>query len=133
MNYQKAGFWKNDTEDQAHRRLSKQTITARRFRVISPELCRGIVRNWMRQHGRVGRSNLKRLFRQILEHQQGVELLPGLYMQLDLRQSTQDSIFWFYEEVEPALQWAIRTLLPVGGTFFDVGANVGLLGLLAIH
>jgi FkbM family methyltransferase len=87
----------------------------------------------MMQHGRVGRSKVKRLFRRILEPEQQVEIVSGLRMQLDLRRSTQDSIFWFYEEVEPALQWAIRTLLPVGGTFCDVGANAGLMGLLAIH
>jgi len=31
------------------------------------------------------------------------------------------------------LQWAIKTLLSMGGAFVDCGANAGLMGLLAIH
>ncbi len=31
------------------------------------------------------------------------------------------------------MQWAIKSLLPLEGTFFDVGANAGLMGLLAAY
>ncbi|MDT7041796.1 FkbM family methyltransferase [Candidatus Nitronereus thalassa] len=64
---------------------------------------------------------------------QVVEIKPGLRLSVDLRIANQNSLFWFFEETEPALQWAIRTLLPTDGTFFDVGANAGLMGLLAAY
>lgn len=85
------------------------------------------------KHGRVGRSKVKRIFRLMMDPCQVVELKPGLRISVDLRIANQDSLFWFFEETEPALQWAIRTLLPIEGTFFDVGANAGLMGLLAAH
>ncbi len=40
-------------------------------------------------------------------------------------------IFWWFEEQEPALQYYIRRLLPVGARFLDVGAAHGIIGLLA--
>ena len=54
-------------------------------------------------------------------------------MALDLTKSNQRGLFWFHEMTEPGLQWAIRTLLPVGGTMVDCGANAGFMGLLALH
>ena len=54
-------------------------------------------------------------------------------MELDLSKSNQRSIFWFHEETEPALQWAIGQILPRWGRFVDCGANVGLMGMLALH
>ena len=87
----------------------------------------------MFKRGRLWRAKMKLGFRQILDSEQVVELVPGFKMQLDLKIANQDSIFWFFEETEPALQWAIKHLFPLGGRFLDVGANVGLLGLLAIY
>lgn len=99
--------------------------------IISPEKSRSVIRNWMLKRMRIGRSKMKKLFRLMIDPEQIVEIKPGLRLSLDLRIANQDSIFWFFEETEPALQWLIKKLLPEGGTFFDVGANVGLMGLLA--
>ena len=57
---------------------------------------------------------------------------PGCHMRLDLLKKNQRNIFFAREEYEPALQWAMQNLLPLGGTMVDCGANVGLFGLLAI-
>jgi len=99
--------------------------------MLSQKFCRTVIRNWMMKHGRVGRSKMKRVFRLMMDPHQVVELQAGLHISVDLRIANQYSLFWFFEETEPALQWAIRTLLPREGTFFDVGANAGLMGLLA--
>ena len=101
--------------------------------MISQQFCRQGVRHWLLQRGRIGRSKAKAFFRVFLNPEQTVEIMPGLRMAVDLRIANQDSIFWFYEETEPALQWAIRHLFPIGGVFFDVGANAGLMGLLAAY
>ena len=79
------------------------------------------------------RGKAKKAFRKFLDPEQEAELMPGFKMQVDLRISQQSSIFWFLEETEPSLQWAIKHLFPLRGTFIDVGANAGLLGLLAIY
>lgn len=94
---------------------------------------RRLIRNYFFQRGRMGRSTLKKLLRPMLPGDQRVELEHGFVMDLDITRSNQEFIFWFYEELESSLQWAIRTLLPVGGTLVDCGANAGLMGLLAIH
>ena len=99
--------------------------------MLSQHFCRKVIRNWMMKRGRVGRSKMKRVFRLMMDPCQVVELKPGLRISVDLRIANQDSLFWFFEETEPALQWAMRTLLPIECTFFDVGANAGLMGLLA--
>ena len=101
--------------------------------ILSPDLLRGVIRNWLMRRGRVGRSKMKRLMRFLLDSYQVVELKPGLRIGVDLCKANQNSIFWFFEETEPALQWAIKTLLPSGGIFFDIGANAGLMGLLAAY
>jgi len=48
-----------------------------------------------------------------------------------LSKGNQDGIFWEDGDAEVPLYWAIRELMPVGGTFVDCGANCGLMGLLA--
>jgi FkbM family methyltransferase len=98
-----------------------------------PQLARGLVRNYMFQRTRVGRSTLKKLLRPLIPQHQIVELKPGLCMHLDLEKTNHDFLFWFYEEHESSLQWAIKTLLPQKGTFVDCGANLGLMGMLALH
>ena len=82
---------------------------------------------------RVGRSRLKKLLLPLLPSHQILELEPGFSMELDLSKTNHEFLFWFYEEHESSLQWAIQNLLPKGGTFVDCGANLGLMGLLAIH
>ena len=94
---------------------------------------RWVIRNWLFRRGRVGRSKARRVFNFLLGPQEVVEVAPGLKLALDLRKNIQESAFWFFEEVEPALQWTIKHLLPVGGVFIDVGANIGLMGLLAAY
>src|SRR3990167_4530307 len=98
-----------------------------------PLLARSFIRNYLFGCSRIGRSRFKKIFRPFLPSHQKVQFENGLWMDLDLEQSNQEFIFWFYEELESSLQWAIKTLLPVGGTFVDCGANAGLMGLLAIH
>lgn len=91
-------------------------------------LCRSTIRNFPFWH-----SSLKRIFKKVLPSRNIIIIKSSLQMIVDHTRSNQNSIYWFYEETEPALQWAIRTLLPIGGRFVDCGANIGLMGLLAIH
>ncbi len=63
--------------------------------------------------------------------QQEVRLRSGLKMALDLSRGNQRGIFWDDGDSEVHLYWAIRELVPLGGTFLDCGANCGLMGLLA--
>jgi len=98
-----------------------------------PLLARSFIRNYLFSCSRMGRSRFKKLFRRFLPAHQKVQFENGLWMDLDLSQSNQEFIFWFYEELESSLQWAIKNLSPVEGTFVDCGANTGLMGLLAIH
>jgi FkbM family methyltransferase len=92
-----------------------------------------MVRNYLFKKARVGRSTFKKFLKPFLSHHQTVLLEPGFLMQLDLSKSNHEFLFWFYEEHEASLQWAIKTLLPEGGTFLDCGANLGLMGTLAIY
>lgn len=94
---------------------------------------RTLIRNYCGRKYRFGRSRLKWLLRKTLPVLQTVTLCDGLKMKLDITKSNQDFIFWFYEEIEPSLQWAINNLFPIDGVFVDCGANCGLFGLLAIH
>lgn len=83
---------------------------------------------------RAGRSKVKRLLGRLIEDRQVVaDLEPGLKLALDLDKGLQNFFFWFPEEYEPALQWSIRNLLPLGGSFVDCGSNTGLFGLYAVH
>jgi len=62
---------------------------------------------------------------------QEVTLHSGLKMRVDLESTVQSTIFWYDGDMEPQLSWAIRELLPVGGTMVDCGANCGYAGLEA--
>jgi FkbM family methyltransferase len=96
---------------------------------------RRFIRNYGFQRFRHGRSKVRRFLAKFMRPQQVVELQPGLKLALrlknDRKQFSQDRVFWFHEEYEPALQWALQNLIPVGGTMLDVGANAGLMGFLA--
>jgi FkbM family methyltransferase len=96
---------------------------------------RRFIRNYGFQRFRHGRGKIRRLLARFMRSQQVVELQPGLRLALrlknDRKQFSQDRVFWFHEEYEPALQWALQNLIPVGGTMLDVGANAGLMGFLA--
>lgn len=91
------------------------------------------LRWYARQALRPGRSHLKRLARWIWGSQRLREVYPGLLMQLNLQLFDQEKLHYFAEECEPALQWLVHRLLPIGGCFVDVGANAGFFGLLALH
>ncbi len=53
-------------------------------------------------------------------------------LRLDLSRGNQRRIFWAHEGYEPALQWALRELLPEDSSVVDCGANAGLMGFLAL-
>lgn len=83
---------------------------------------------------RAGRSKLKKVLNRLISDRQvEATLEPGLKLGLDLDKGLQNFFFWFPEEYEPALQWSIRNLLPLGGSFMDCGSNTGLFGLYAVH
>jgi FkbM family methyltransferase len=96
---------------------------------------RRFVRNYGFQRFRHGRSKVRRFLARFMRSEQVVEIQPGLRLVLrlknDRRQFSQDRVFWFHEEYEPSLQWALQNLIPLGGTMLDVGANAGLMGFLA--
>src|SRR5438046_2176227 len=60
-----------------------------------------------------------------------LRLRSKLRLQLDRIKENQNTIFWQDGDIEVQLYWAIRELMPLGGTFVDCGANCGLMGLLA--
>lgn len=80
---------------------------------------------------RVGHSFIRRLGDRLLAQRQVIGLRSGLKLDLDLTKGNQNAIFWHDGEVDLRQSWAIRTLIPVGGTVIDCGANCGLMGLLA--
>lgn len=93
-----------------------------------------IIRSFTTIQVRTGRSKLKKLLNGfIADRHVEATLEPGLKLALDLNKGLQNFFFWFPEEYEPALQWSIRNLLPLGGTFVDCGSNTGLFGLYAVH
>ena len=96
-------------------------------------IARSFIRNYMFGRTRLGRSTCKKLLLPLLPQWQQVELEAGLSMYLDLSKTNHQFLFWFYEEHESSLQWAIKTLFPSKGIFIDCGANLGLMGLLAIY
>ncbi len=63
--------------------------------MVSQKFCRKVIRNWLMQRGRVGRSKMKRVFRFMMNPCQVVELKPGLRISVDLQIANQDSLFWF--------------------------------------
>jgi len=101
--------------------------------MITPRFARSFIRSYGFERTKVLRSKFRRLFDRFLDRTQDVELARGLRMRLNMDIDRQNFVFWYYEEEEPQLQWVIRTLLPVGGTMVDCGANFGLFGTLAMH
>jgi len=95
---------------------------------------KSIIRSLTSIQVRTGRSKLRKLFNRLIADRQVVaDLEPGLKLGLDLDKGLQNFFFWFPEEYEPALQWSINNLMPLGGTFMDCGSNTGLFGLYAVH
>jgi FkbM family methyltransferase len=94
-------------------------------------------RRWIRGYGferiRLFRSKFKQLLAAGLAQEQEIEVIKGLKLYLDLKNSRQAFTFWHHEEDEAALQWVIRTLLPVGAAMIDCGANFGWFGMYAMH
>lgn len=90
-----------------------------------------ILRCWRSSPIRIGHVGLRRLFERTMPHRQSLTVAPGISMELDLSRHNQGTLYWFNDHEEPALQWAIRTLLPLGGTFVDCGANNRLMSLVA--
>ncbi len=92
-------------------------------------ICRQFIRNYP---VRAGRSHLKRVLQKTMPCKvKNVEVLPNIFMNLDLRRYNQNYIFWFAEECEAGLQYCLTRFLPPFGTFVDIGANVGLFSLFA--
>lgn len=107
---------------------------------MKSESIRALVRSYGQLQFRSGRSKLRRwLSSRMLESHPIIELLPSLRMKFDLRHRGSkkylppELLFWFHEEWEPALQWAIRNLVPLGGEVVDCGANTGIFGFLACY
>jgi FkbM family methyltransferase len=96
---------------------------------------RRFIRNYGCFSWRHGRSRMRRFLAKFMRSEQVVELQPGwrltLQLKNDRRQFSQDRVFWFHEEYEPSLQWALQQLIPIGGRMMDVGANAGLMGFTA--
>lgn len=95
------------------------------------EFRKKILRSWRGSPLRVGHVGLRRMFERTLPRRQSLVVAPGIVMPLDISKHNQGTLYWYGDHEEPALQWAIRNLLPVGGTFVDCGANNGFMSLLA--
>jgi len=95
------------------------------------DLARHAYRSYRNGRVTVGHSLLRRALGAVVGTQQEVRLRSGLRMALDLSRGNQQGIFWDDGDSEVHLYWAIRELVPLGGTFLDCGANCGLMGLLA--
>lgn len=80
---------------------------------------------------RVGHSFIRRVGDRLLAQRQVISLRSGLKLDLDLTKGNQNAIFWHDGDVDLRQSWAIRTLIPLGGTVIDCGANCGLMGLMA--
>jgi FkbM family methyltransferase len=96
-----------------------------------PELARRFYRKYRNGNIRVGYLLIRRSLERVIAKRQVIQLRSGLKMDLDLTKGNQSGIFWEDGDAEVPLTWAIRELVPVGGTFVDCGANCGLMGLLA--
>ncbi len=92
---------------------------------------RHFFRNYRNGRVRIGHSFIRRLVGPLLGQHQEIQLRSGLKLSLDMTKGNQNAIFWHDGDVDVRLYWAVRELLPVGGTFIDCGANCGLMGLLA--
>lgn len=95
---------------------------------MNPNRARRILRGWPFKGGQ---SELKRLLSVFLPQQIGaIDIVPGLRLFLATYQQS-GRIFWWFEEIEAALQFYIAHFLPSEGRVIDVGAQSGLLGMWA--
>jgi FkbM family methyltransferase len=96
---------------------------------ISPGKARDTVRAYPFKKGQSElKKALARLFRQ--DRTCDIPTVDGLKLHLPNYRGHK-RIFWWFEEVEAALQFYIRRFLPVGAHVIDVGAASGIIGLLA--
>lgn len=81
---------------------------------------------------KAGQSELKKFYSRFFDKDESIVIstVEGLKLHLD---NYKDNVrlFWWFEEVEAALQFYVRHFLPVGGRMLDVGASSGVIGLLA--
>lgn len=87
-----------------------------------------MVRNWP---VKMGQSELKKLLSLFLPRDiKFIDIVPGLRLYIPAYKHSA-RIFWWFEEIEAALQFYMAHFLPFGGRVIDVGAHSGLLGLWA--
>jgi len=80
---------------------------------------------------KTGQSELKKLFSVFLRDAIGpIEIVQGLTLHISSYRES-GRIFWWFEEIEAALQFYIAHYVPVCGRVVDVGASAGILGLWA--
>jgi hypothetical protein len=78
-----------------------------------------------------GQSELKKFLKFMVgERIEPIEVVPGLRLSLD-GLSKNSRIFWWYEEIEAALQYFLSHYLPFEGRMIDCGSATGIIGLLA--
>jgi hypothetical protein len=97
--------------------------------MLSTEKARAVLRDYPFKKGR---SELKKALAALFPQDEPcvITTVDGLRLALpDYRRNTR--IFWWFEEIEPSLQFYIRRFVPAGGHVIDVGANSGIIGLLA--
>ncbi len=94
-------------------------------------LLRRMFRAYRNNIAPVGHAVMRRAFQAMLARHQVVTLRNGIRLQVDLERVVQHSLFWLDGDMEPRLEWAVRELMPIGGTCVDCGANCGYIGLLA--
>jgi len=97
--------------------------------LLSTEQARAVLRDYPFKKGR---SELKKALARLFAQDEPciITTVEGLRLALpDYRRNTR--IFWWFEEIEPPLQFYVRRFLPASGHVIDVGANSGIIGLLA--
>lgn len=95
---------------------------------MHPNRARQIVRGWP---FKTGQSELKRILSLFLCQEVGpIDIVPGLKLHVTSYRR-EGRLFWWFEEIEAALQFYVARFLSCEGNVVDVGANSGLLGLWA--
>ena len=110
-------------------RTAMETMPEYRRSLLAAVL-RRIYRGYRNQPLCVGHGLMRRAFAALIGPRQRVVLANGLRLDLDLNRVVQNTIFWLDGDVEPALEWVVRELVPPCGTMVDCGANCGFIGLL---
>jgi hypothetical protein len=97
--------------------------------LMSTEKARGLLRAYPFKKGK---SELKKALARLFPKDQpcDITMVDGLRLHLSNYEKN-TRIFWWFEEVEPGLQFYIRRFVPAGGRVIDVGAHSGIIGLLA--